>query len=89
MKNRNQNFFQQIATLNQDSMKLILSYAKEINQAFNMAIVNARPTFNLIKWILPPAGRIKLNTDGCRKIGGDGGFGGLFRDEAGTWLCGY
>ncbi|KAL7234885.1 hypothetical protein ACSBR1_018369 [Camellia fascicularis] len=34
-------------------------------------------------------GRIKLNTDGCRKLGGDGGFGGLFRDEAGTWLCGY
>lgn len=34
-------------------------------------------------------GRIKLNTDGCRKAGGEGGFGGLLRDERGAWICGY
>ncbi|GMP89357.1 hypothetical protein CsSME_00040977 [Camellia sinensis var. sinensis] len=33
-------------------------------------------------------GRIKLNTDGCRKLGG-GGFGGLFGDVAGAWVFGY
>ncbi|XP_028080539.1 uncharacterized protein LOC114282098 [Camellia sinensis] len=34
-------------------------------------------------------GRLKLNTDGSKKIGGDGGFGGLIRDEHGAWVCGY
>ncbi|CAL5415798.1 unnamed protein product [Camellia sinensis] len=33
--------------------------------------------------------RLKLNTDGSKKIGGDGGFGGLIRDEHGAWVCGY
>ncbi|CAL5419769.1 unnamed protein product [Camellia sinensis] len=33
--------------------------------------------------------RLKLNTDGCRRMGGEGGFGGLIRDERGTWVCGY
>ncbi|XP_028093436.1 uncharacterized protein LOC114293550 [Camellia sinensis] len=34
-------------------------------------------------------GRLKLYTDGSRRVGGDGGFGGLIRDERGTWVCGY
>ncbi|KAF5934299.1 hypothetical protein HYC85_030470 [Camellia sinensis] len=34
-------------------------------------------------------GRLKLNTDGSRKTGGAGGFGGLIRDEQGAWVCGY
>lgn len=35
-------------------------------------------------------GKIKLNTDGStRRNGGGGGFGGLFRDEKGTWISGY
>ncbi|XP_028099143.1 uncharacterized protein LOC114298722 [Camellia sinensis] len=29
---------------------------------------------------------IKLNTDGCKQLGGNEGFDGLFKDEAGTWL---
>ncbi|CAL5395033.1 unnamed protein product [Camellia sinensis] len=33
--------------------------------------------------------RIKLNTDGCRKAGGEEGFGGLLWDERGGWICGY
>ncbi|CAL5427518.1 unnamed protein product [Camellia sinensis] len=36
------------------------------------------------------AGTLKLNTDGCSK--GDprqAGYGGLLRDEAGTWIWGY
>ncbi|CAL5347381.1 unnamed protein product [Camellia sinensis] len=34
-------------------------------------------------------GKIKLNVDGSRKLGGGGGFGGVFRDEHGAWVCGY
>lgn len=36
------------------------------------------------------SGKIKLNTDGCaRGDPGKGGFGGVFRDEAGAWICGF
>ncbi|CAL5357000.1 unnamed protein product [Camellia sinensis] len=34
-------------------------------------------------------GQLKLNTDGSRKSEGDGGFGGMIREERGTWVCGY
>ncbi|XP_028092237.1 uncharacterized protein LOC114292475 [Camellia sinensis] len=34
--------------------------------------------------------KLKLNTDGStRRLGGGGGFGGLFRDETGSWISGY
>ncbi|CAL5366927.1 unnamed protein product [Camellia sinensis] len=37
-----------------------------------------------------PSGQIKLNTDGCvRGDRGNGGFGGLFRDDSGIWIYGY
>ncbi|KAL7167257.1 hypothetical protein ACSBR2_037842 [Camellia fascicularis] len=88
-KNRNSKFFDQLSISSQDSVKYILCYTKETSQAFNMNIVSATPAFKLIMRCLPLAGRIKLNTDGCRKLEGDGGFGGLFRDEAGAWLCGH
>ncbi|GMP31341.1 hypothetical protein CsSME_00005597 [Camellia sinensis var. sinensis] len=30
-----------------------------------------------------------MNIDGCRRVGGEGGFGGLLRDERGAWVCGF
>ncbi|CAL5436861.1 unnamed protein product [Camellia sinensis] len=40
--------------------------------------------------IMHTQGTIKLNTDGStRRNGGGGGFGGLFRDETGSWISGY
>ncbi|CAL5385566.1 unnamed protein product [Camellia sinensis] len=27
--------------------------------------------------------------DGCKKVGGEDGFGGLLRDERGVWICRY
>ncbi|GMP39345.1 hypothetical protein CsSME_00010214 [Camellia sinensis var. sinensis] len=33
--------------------------------------------------------QIKMNIDGCRRVGGEGGFGGLLRDERGAWVCGF
>ncbi|KAL7230058.1 hypothetical protein ACSBR2_008572 [Camellia fascicularis] len=54
-----------------------------------MSITNSKPTFRLITWILPPARKIKLNVDGSRKMEGGEGFKGVFRDERGTWVCGY
>ncbi|XP_028101951.1 uncharacterized protein LOC114301219 [Camellia sinensis] len=54
-----------------------------------MTILMHKPTFKLTKWNLPPAGKIKLNIDGNRKLGGGEGFGGLFRDEREAWVYGY
>ncbi|KAL7167322.1 hypothetical protein ACSBR2_037900 [Camellia fascicularis] len=35
-------------------------------------------------------GKLKLNTDGCSKSDpGQSGYGGLLRDEAGSWIGGY
>ncbi|CAL5358759.1 unnamed protein product [Camellia sinensis] len=41
-------------------------------------------------WKGSPSGKIKLNIDGCARGDlGKGGFGGVFRDEAGIWICGF
>ncbi|GMP68316.1 hypothetical protein CsSME_00027964 [Camellia sinensis var. sinensis] len=48
-----------------------------------------KPAYRLIQWILPPAGRLKMNIDGCRRAGGEGSFGGLLRDKRGVWVCGF
>lgn len=88
-KNRNLMVFEQKSTPSQESFKFILDYSREIHQAFLHSISKTRPAFRIINWCLPPAGRLKLNTDGSRRVGGDGGFGGLIRDERGTWVCGY
>ncbi|KAF7827592.1 reverse transcriptase [Senna tora] len=43
-----------------------------------------------VKWGKPRPGLLKLNTDGS-SLGNPGpaGFGGLFRDENGRWICGF
>lgn len=43
-----------------------------------------------IRWIFPPCGWYKLNSDGASKgnlVGA--GCGGLVRDDAGTWVKGF
>lgn len=41
-------------------------------------------------WSCPIAGKLKLNTNGSSKGDlGQAGYGGLLRDEAGTWLWGF
>lgn len=43
-----------------------------------------------IKWLFPPEGWFKLNSDGASKGNpGDAGCGGLFRDASGSWVHGY
>ncbi|CAL5416069.1 unnamed protein product [Camellia sinensis] len=41
-------------------------------------------------WSCPNAGKLKLNTDGStHRLGGGGKFGGVFRNETGSWISGY
>ena len=43
-----------------------------------------------IRWIPPPTGWVKLNTDRCYKVNpGLASGGGLLRDEDGKWIKGF
>ncbi|KAL7229644.1 hypothetical protein ACSBR2_008202 [Camellia fascicularis] len=43
-----------------------------------------------LHWKGSTSGKIKLNTDGCaRGDPSEEGFGRVFRDEEGIWLCGF
>ncbi|GMP77627.1 hypothetical protein CsSME_00033839 [Camellia sinensis var. sinensis] len=88
-KNRNHVVFENKNTNTQESLKFIFEYSREINQAFLNLIILPRKTYRLIQWVLPIAGQIKMNIDGCRRVRGEGGFGGLLRDERGAWVCGF
>ncbi|CAL5420863.1 unnamed protein product [Camellia sinensis] len=35
-----------------------------------------------------PESKLKLNVNGSRRLADGGGFGGIFRDETGSWVCG-
>ncbi|XP_028096164.1 uncharacterized protein LOC114296042 [Camellia sinensis] len=73
----------------QHSIYIIHRYATDIKDAFNISIVNSLDD-ELTSWSLPLPGKLKMNTDGSSKGDpGNGGFGGLIRDEKGIWLCGY
>ncbi|KAI5351864.1 hypothetical protein L3X38_004755 [Prunus dulcis] len=43
----------------------------------------------LVRWQLPPEGKYKLNTDGCRSKDSAIGAGAVVRDYFGTWLGGF
>lgn len=89
-KDRKKKVFDNIETSVFNACTCVLNYVAEINQAFLSSIVHAHKLADEINWYPPLAGKIKLNTDGCaRGDPGEGGFGGLFRDETGIWLCGF
>ncbi|XP_028100952.1 uncharacterized protein LOC114300280 [Camellia sinensis] len=49
-----------------------------------------RTYFDHSPLIVYTEGNLKMNTDGnARGDPGDGGFGGLIRDEKGIWICGF
>ncbi|KAL7218975.1 hypothetical protein ACSBR2_012110 [Camellia fascicularis] len=72
-----------------ESIKFILDYSRDIDLAFNASITTPRPALRLINSVLPSAGKTKLNIDGSRRMRVGRGFGGVFRDERGSWICGY
>ncbi|KAL7200926.1 hypothetical protein ACSBR1_032779 [Camellia fascicularis] len=89
-KNRNKWVFEHKNTPIFESVNSITNFAKAIVQAFNLDITTSLKFKSLTVWSYPSAGKIKLNTDGStRRNGGGGGFGGLFRDERGSWISGY
>ena len=44
---------------------------------------------HLVRWLPPPVGRLKLNSDGSVRASGYAAAGGLIRDSLGHWKHGY
>ncbi|KAL7253939.1 hypothetical protein ACSBR1_008310 [Camellia fascicularis] len=89
-KERNRKVFYDIDPSWQRTIFLTFNYVDEIKHAFSISLTSNRLTHVMVKWIPLFAGKIKLNTDGCaRGDPSEEGFGRVFRDEEGIWLCGF
>ncbi|KAM7525590.1 hypothetical protein LguiA_015492 [Lonicera macranthoides] len=67
---------------------------KFARSVLNAYILDSKPPSStqnlLINWKFPPAGIVKINTDGsCLGNPGPAGFGGVARDNQGNWLEGF
>lgn len=67
---------------------MCLSRANEISNSLQQKELKTTEAAN-IKWIPPPAGWIKLNSDGSVDARDRAGAGGLLRGEDGNWILGY
>ncbi|GKV16390.1 hypothetical protein SLEP1_g27041 [Rubroshorea leprosula] len=68
----------------------ILKKINEYNQFHPTSSITKSLSVFLVSWNPPPAGFIKLNTDGSANANpGEAGAGGVFRDELGNWLLGF
>ncbi|GKU94254.1 hypothetical protein SLEP1_g7776 [Rubroshorea leprosula] len=68
----------------------ILKKINEYNQLHPASSITKSLSVVLVSWNPPPAGFIKLNTDGSANANpGEAGAGGVFRDELGNWLLGF
>ncbi|GMP58876.1 hypothetical protein CsSME_00022384 [Camellia sinensis var. sinensis] len=86
----NKEVFENHTKLPHISAKLILTQARETQDAFKAILNPHYKDPQLMFWSCPIAGKLKLNTDGSSKGDpGQAGYGGLLRDEAGTWVWGF
>ncbi|CAL5362434.1 unnamed protein product [Camellia sinensis] len=87
---RNKTVFENLTPSIQVSLKCIRNYAHEIEEAYQSSLHPRPYQPRLIHWLHPPAGKLKLNVDGCSKGDpGQAGYGGLLRDETGIWIWGF
>jgi len=93
-KMRNDLQFNDIVICENSVARNSLTFANDIAMAFNRGTKDDKKgNETLIKWFFPPAGCIKINTDGSSSNEGScGSFGGLVRTDQGKWVegfCGY
>ena len=88
-KNRNQAVFKR-RPLNPRLAKSISDYALEFFFCAGPTNGIRNQVTNLVKWVRPECGWMKLNTDGSA-LGNPGiaGGGGVIRDWAGNWVAGF
>ncbi|PKI70141.1 hypothetical protein CRG98_009473 [Punica granatum] len=71
----------------------ILDVSANLNSARvreDRVLPNAASEWRLIRWERPPAGWLKLNSDGAtRGNPGLAGAGGIIQDEHGNWISGF
>ncbi|KAL7260021.1 hypothetical protein ACSBR1_005811 [Camellia fascicularis] len=89
-KDLNKKVFDNVDFYWYQSIVLSSKYASDIKEAFRPSILHSSICDVVIDWCPPCVGRLKLNTNGSIKGDpGEGGIGGLIRDERGMWLVGY
>lgn len=66
------------------------SFAREVSLAFLSSNDVRVGVTRFISWFPPPAGKIKLNTDGSVQSSNKKyGFRGVFRSDGGCWIAGF
>ncbi|KAL7265055.1 hypothetical protein ACSBR1_002914 [Camellia fascicularis] len=89
-KDRNKKVFDNVELHWYQSILLSCKYASAIKKAFRSFALHPSHYDVVINWCPPFVSKLKMNTDGSTKGDpGEGGFGGLIRDERGIWLIGY
>lgn len=84
-KERNKTVFDNLSSPPHITTGSIFKQAQETQTTFNNILHPNYLEPRLTTWLLPLAGKLKLNTDGCSKGDpGQSGYGGLLRDEAGS-----
>ncbi|KAK2382027.1 TMV resistance protein N [Trifolium repens] len=87
-RNRNEEVFQNVKKDNWTSVNDIYSYHSSMVHA--LGPTNKQHVIRQIRWHPPPEGYIKVNVDGS-SLGnlGNAGFGGLLRNDRGSWIHGF
>lgn len=88
---RNRVLFEEGFVMPHNRMAIIRHFLSNLSGHIDTLRRDAMRKQNIdVRWACPPSGWVKLNTDGSSKGNpGDGGCGGLIRDEAGQWVASF
>ncbi|KAL4273826.1 hypothetical protein GQ457_13G020550 [Hibiscus cannabinus] len=89
-KRRNDFVFTDVCLPLEAVYNLSLAWAKHFTGTTDIVWVPASSLVSLLQWTPPATGWVSLNADASLSLtSGIGTVGGVFRNSAGNWICGY